>query len=242
MKRLTCLILLLIGTTMVITGCFDKREIDQLSYVMALGFDEGTANKVRITIQYANPKNIGSGAEGGGGGGKPLQVMTIDAPTMYSAFNMMNVSLGKEINISQAKVMVFSKKLAEQGIANYLHGVVRGREFRPNLALVVSRTTAEEYIKSVNPIQEIDPSKYYGLNYSSYRFTGFTADTGFVNVLSGMKSLCIQPVAVLAGVDRFKSTQELKKGTSTAPAKGEKAILEGDYKAGDVPKVGDVKG
>jgi spore germination protein KC len=243
MKKFACLVLIVIVSCGLFTGCYDNNEIDEMAYVMAIGLDLGKTNTARVTIQFANPSAIGGGGEGGGGGGgEAVETMTVEAPSFYSALNMFNVSLSKELNISHAKVIVFSKELAEKDIGGYLNAFSRGRQFRPILNIVVSRTTAEDYIKSIKPVLETDPSKYYELNYTSYNYTGFTAEANLFKFEEGLKVLGRQPIAVLAGVNKYEKSEDFDKSGATNVAKGKQQTFEGDYKAGDVPREGGIKG
>ena len=60
-KLLAIIILLIFSFTL--TGCYDRREIDDLAYVIALGLDIGQTNELRMTLQLALPIAMGSGAE-----------------------------------------------------------------------------------------------------------------------------------------------------------------------------------
>ena len=43
---------------------------------------------------------------------------------------MINNYLTKQINVSHAKLLVISEDLAKEGIGQYIHALIRGREFR----------------------------------------------------------------------------------------------------------------
>lgn len=241
--RLLCSLLMFIIFCTIFTGCYDRREVDDLTFVIAVGLDKGKTNTLRLTLQYAIPKAMGGGEGGGGGGEKALGSITVESPSLYSGLNMANNSLGKQINLSHAVVLVFSEELAKEGgVGKYLRGAVRGREFRPNMFVAVSRSSAEEYLKSIKPVQEIDPSKFYQLKFSSYKYTGFSDGTTFFDFYTEMESYAVQPVAALVDVSRYKSEDEFDIRNSTYKEKGKPVPFEGDYKAGDIPKTGDIAG
>jgi len=95
---------------------------------------------------------------------------------------------------------------------------MRGREFRPHSYVIVAGTgnAAERYLRAVEPELESNPAKYYEMLLSAYTYTGFTANTSLTNFF-------------LADISKFY--QE----------KGREFPLEGDFKAGDMPKVGTIK-
>lgn len=196
------LIILFCGT---LTGCYDRKEIDDMAYVTAIGLDKGKTNFVKMTLQIAVPKAIGGGGdEGGGGGDGSTTITTVETPTLYSGLNMINNYISKRINMSHAKVVVFSEEMAREGIHEYIHAMIRGREFRGSMYVVVARGSAEEYIRSVTPILEVNPTKYYEMNFQAYKYTGFTANAQLINFYLQEECSCSQAVAVLAGVSRYK--------------------------------------
>lgn len=248
-KRLIGIILLSSVFTGLFTGCYDGREVDDLTYAIAIGFDKGNVNPLKLTLQYAIPLAIGSGGGGGGGGGesgggpKSLGQVTIEAPTIYSGLNMLNNFIGKQINMSHAKLTVFSEEIAKSGMMHqYLHAMVRGREFRPNMYVAVSKGSAEEYITSIKPMQEADPAKYYELKFATYAYTGLTSNTQLSNFYNQQEASDIQSAATLVGVGMYEASKDIDAARSTADEKGRKKPFMGDYLAGEIPKSGDIKG
>ena len=162
------LLLLILSTALTLSGCHDQREIDDMAYPIAIGFDIGKANILRMTLQLAVPLSIG----GGGGEGESVSVITVDTPSIYSGLNMVNNIISKEINMSHAKVMVVSKKLAEKGTGKYIQAMKRGRDFRPDMFIVVSNDPPDAYLRQVSSVLENNPAKYYelllGKDYSAY--------------------------------------------------------------------------
>ncbi|RCX19428.1 spore germination protein KC [Anaerobacterium chartisolvens] len=225
-----------------LTGCYDSREIDDMAYIVAIGLDTGKTNKLMMTLQLVVPPKI-KGGDGGGGGDaeEGSQIITLEAPTIYSGLNMANNFISRQINLSHTKVLVFSEEFARNGIADLVIALPKGREFRPTVNILVAKGTAVDYIKSVKPELEGNPAKYYELNNISHLHTGFTADTMFHNFYIQSKSLSIQPVATLAGVSKYKSPEDLSLADSTYKDKGRPAPLEGDFKAGSLPKSGSVQ-
>ena len=238
MSVITILIVLLTN----MAGCFDAREIDDQAYPMAIGFDKGDNNLLKMTLQLALPVAIagGSGEEIPGGGGKTSSIITLEIPAIYSGLNMANTFISKQINLSHAKVIIFSEELAREGIEKYIAAVARVREFRPSMSVVVTIGSAEEYIRSVEPALETNPAKYYEMKLRAFDYTAFTADTRFFKFYHNMKSTSSQAYAVLASVGGYKNSKEISDEKSTYREKGRKAPLEGDFIAGDIPKTGDV--
>ncbi|NLH96396.1 MAG: Ger(x)C family spore germination protein [Clostridiaceae bacterium] len=239
--RIGCCLLLLI-MSLALSGCYDQREIDEMAYPLAVGLDVGRANILRMTLQLAAPLSIGgggggeSGGGGGGAGGKPVSVITVDTPSIYSGLNMVNNVISKEINMSHAKVIVISRKLAEKGISKYIQAMMRGREFRPDMFIVVTDDPPDVYLREVSSVLESNPAKYYelllGKDYSSYYPEARIADFHHA-----IERLDIEPTAVLSGINPKESVEEIDMMGKT----GEHYLDEGRYEAGNVPAVSELK-
>lgn len=223
-----------------LSGCYDRRELDDMAYPVALGFDKGKTNDLRMTLQVSVPITIAGGEGGGGDAAKSVTVVTVDTPSIYSGLSMLNTFVSKQINLSHVKAIIFSEELAKEGISKYLHAMIRNREFRPNTSVIVSRSSAEEFIGAVKPKLETNPAKYYELLLSAYEYTGFSTATPLISFYHKTESLSIQPVAVLADVNDYKSSDEFDLSKSTYKEKGRSYPLEGDFKAGDLPKTGEL--
>ena len=245
MNRKISLLLILTILSTLLTSCYDSHEIDDMAYAIALGFDTGTTNQIKMTLQFAIPSKIsaGEGGSSGGGGGEggSTSITTIETPTLYAGLNMINTYISKPVNFSHCKVVVFSEELAREGIHKYIHAMVRSREFRGNMHVAVSVDTAEDYIRNVSPTLEINPAKYYEMNYDSYKYTGFTGDTRLINFYMLEECSCRQAYATLVGVNKYEKSSQFSNNNSSYKEKGRDHPLEGDFYAGNIPKVHEVK-
>ncbi|HHW49307.1 MAG TPA: Ger(x)C family spore germination protein [Clostridiaceae bacterium] len=244
-KTIGIALLALFAATL-LAGCYDSREIDDMAYVVSLGLDKGKTNALRLTIQIAIPVATGAGSSGneGGGGGEGSDssfITTIETPTLYSGLNMANNYISKQLNMSHAKVIVISEEIAREGVQRYVNAIMRGREFRGNMFVLVSKGKAEEFIKETKPKFEVNPAKYFELNLMSYRYTGFIANTQLINFYLQEKCTCSQAVAILGGVNRFQSAEDFDLNGSTYLEKGKPFPMEGDFIAGEVPRIGMIK-
>lgn len=63
------LVVLLLLATLIVTGCWDRREPELLAFVLAVGLDKGpTTGEYKIVAQIHNP--LAMTQEMGGGGGQ----------------------------------------------------------------------------------------------------------------------------------------------------------------------------
>lgn len=249
-KKVYGLLILLIVCGM-LTSCYDRREVDEMAYVVAVGLDKGKSNLLKITLQIAVPTAVAGGGGGGGnssgeGGGQKkgaetISTTTVEAPALHSGLDLINNYISKELNLSHAKLLIFSEELAREGIHKYIHEIMRGREFRTNLYVAVARGSAENYLRNALFFLEVNPSKYYEMDFTTYKYTGFSANTQLINFYLQEECTCRQAVATLVGVNKYEKSDEFNAQDSTFTKKGRDIPMPGDYTAGNLPKIYDIK-
>lgn len=154
MKKLIILIVIL---ALILGGCGYGTDVENQAFVVAVGVDEGKTFPVKATFVFADPS--------GGGDEKPSSpkpdILTVEAPTVFSAIRKIDSIKSKTINMSHVKVVVFSDNVAKKGIKNFLSGFASSRDFRPNTYVCISEGEAGKYLKKVKPAQETFIEKYY---------------------------------------------------------------------------------
>lgn len=161
MKKVSAIIL---SAALLLSGCGYSEEVNEKKFLIALGIDKGAEYNVRATFVFANPSESG-GEEGGStpSGGDKSDVLTVEAPSVFSAVRRLNGIVGKSIDMTHTKVIVFSSETAKDGIGDYICNFAAARDFRPNTYVCVSRCSAEKYLKKVKPSNEISLEKYFDL-------------------------------------------------------------------------------
>ncbi len=169
---LSLLLLLILSTN----GCWDRRELESLGIVQALGLDLGPDQKgVTVTTMIAIPTQLGSGQPGGGGGGggedTGVLIVSMNAPSIYEAFNRINTTINREITLLQNQVLLIGEELAKHGVEKWMDNLIRYREMRRTLLLFVCKGNAADIMK-VQPKLERNPSEYFTDLVAMSRRTG----------------------------------------------------------------------
>ncbi|MBU4532534.1 MAG: Ger(x)C family spore germination protein [Eubacteriales bacterium] len=164
---LLVLVGLMVLATLPLGGCWDYREPDEVSWIMAVGVDRGRENDLRISFQIAVP------LAAGGGGESTAFVTAMDVPSLPAALEVMNSFVSREGDLSHTKAIIFSRELAEEDISGTIMLLNRFRQFRPTTALLISQEKAEEVLRQAEPVLEIQPGKYWELITSGWRYTEF---------------------------------------------------------------------
>ncbi len=191
-----------------LSGCYDRKEIDETAYIVALGIDKGENREYSYTFQFSAPLAISQEGESGEsppkqedsgeGENSTVRNLTINAPDFYVAKNMINNFMSKNIDMSHLKLIVFSSEVDENALETHSQLLLREREVRPHTAIAVAAESASGYLENVNPELEANTSKYYEL--MSLRSNNVYAPTkrlhDFVDELSADDSATALPVAI----------------------------------------------
>ncbi|WP_338470699.1 Ger(x)C family spore germination protein [Niallia sp. XMNu-256] len=222
--------LFLLFSLFILTGCWDKKEIEERSYVEAIGLDLPSGvdiekeQAVDVTFQFSNPKLNVKGASPSMEA-ESTDVITVTAPDFVVARNMANSSVTREISFSHNKVLIVSEELAKTDVFyRLLSTAIKEREIRREVSIIVSEGKAVDFIKKNTPELMIRPHRYYQFLIDRAMETGLVPESTinrFFAITDGDADLFLA---------MYGSVNEGKKGM--------KFQDEDQYVAGQVPKRG----
>ncbi len=189
-------------SSLLLSGCYDYIEPNDLCYVVAIGIDEGEEGLYKYTLQFARPSQISGGSsEEGGKGDETIGSVSVVSPSVYSAVNAANHIISKTFTLSHTKIIVISDTVARSGIGDIVDFVGRSSDLRPTVFLCVSRGNAGEYLASVKPVVEINPVKYYRLIFENPN-SSYIPKNDAGSVFSDLKSKTREISLPLVGVGK----------------------------------------
>lgn len=153
-KLYMVLIIILCLGSVAMSGCWSRREVENLAIVSSIGIDtdnfKGTP-KYKITCNIFKPALIG----GGGGGGQPspriLPVWQISAlgDTIEDALSNISTRTPRDLFLGHVRLVVFSKGIAKQGIQEMLDYFLRNRDIRLRTWMIVVDGKAEDAQRAI---------------------------------------------------------------------------------------------
>lgn len=115
----------------------------------------------------------------------------------------------------------FLKNLLNSGIATEIYSLINNEEVRPTANLVISKSTAYEYLNNSKPNLEKLTTQYYETFSITGRFTGYFSNISIGDFYNDLSATCHHPTAILGGLnstarkeDSEKSTQGSGQGSS----------------------------
>jgi spore germination protein len=166
--------LIFILILLVLTGCWDRVEIEERGFVLGIGVDsimetdmkmeKGKPpideNFVKLTYQVVIPAGLGSPTQGGGDK-QAYHNISEEGSSAFEITRMLAGELSRTPFLEHLKVIVFSKDAVSQPyfFSNVLDYYLRDHEMRRSMKIFISDTDAEKML-DFKPINESIPSLY----------------------------------------------------------------------------------
>ncbi|WP_223282820.1 Ger(x)C family spore germination protein [Neobacillus kokaensis] len=160
-KKTFTLILYLGFTSVFLTGCWDRAEVNDLALILATGIDKGKKNNIELSAQIYIPQPAQGGQQSGmssGSGAGQSFVRSAEGETIADAMARLQEELTREIFWGQNEVLIIGEKLAKEGIRDQIDFWMRHSEPRIRADLFVSKGRSKTVLKAM-PELEKDASK-----------------------------------------------------------------------------------
>lgn len=116
-KNLVSIIAFFILLVIFINGfsaSYTSRQIGNLAYVLAMGIDVGEKSKLKVSVQFSQSSTFASSSGGSSPSSNNIVLVSGEANSIFSAINLLNSYIGKEINLSHCSLFIFSEEFAKQ--------------------------------------------------------------------------------------------------------------------------------
>ncbi|MGE7909401.1 Ger(x)C family spore germination protein [Lysinibacillus xylanilyticus] len=164
-----CLLMIL---SLLLSGCWSKRELNELAIVAALGIDK-VDNEFKITVQVVIPGEISSKQPSSGR--SPVITYHSTGATVFEAIRKMTTVTARKLYFAHLQIVVLGNKLAEEGINESLDLISRDHEFRNDFEVIVAHeATADEVLNVLTPIEKVPANKLLNSLKTSEKTWGTT--------------------------------------------------------------------
>ncbi|MET3207226.1 UNVERIFIED_CONTAM: spore germination protein KC [Paenibacillus sp. PvR008] len=150
-------------------GCWDRREVNDVAFVMGTGLDK-EGDQYRVTMEIALPGQLGSSGSTGGGGGtsgtKSYYLESRTGPSFRGASTEEQRGISRTLNYSHRRVLLFGEALAREGISNIMDVLARIPQNRLSSLVVITKGSALDVLQADAPIEQFPAEMVRELNYS----------------------------------------------------------------------------
>lgn len=175
--------LLLCGMVLILTGCWDRYELEDRANILGLAVDladeEDLKNEpevthfpdffkekkrdtlYKVTAQMAVPGKIKLGPEGGSGEGseKTAWILETYGHTMMDAIANLQQQLAEKLYLGHLQVVVVSDEIAKRGLSEINDFLRRDHEVRRTAWMIINEKNAAKVLKTAPPLETV-PALY----------------------------------------------------------------------------------
>ncbi|MCC3380508.1 Ger(x)C family spore germination protein [Paenibacillus farraposensis] len=211
MKKKSACLLLILTLVLLLTGCWNRRELNELAIVVGLGIDK-QGDRFRVSVQVVDPGAVSS--KKGGSQGAPATLYTDEADTIFEAIRKITTISPRKMYFSHLRICVIGESVATEGMAKSLDLLSRDNEFRSDFYLVVTKdNSAEDTLKMMTPLVPIPANNLFSSLESSEKNWSPSTTVTLDELIAALTSEGRQPV--LTGL-RIVGNKEMGESSSNA--------------------------
>lgn len=170
--------IILVTTSLIFLYAFSasyrSQNIDHLDYAIAIAVDSiPESDNLEISFEFTNSSTYS--VDSSSKDSDPI-INTVIAPSISSAINIINAYVGKQLNLTHCKVIVFSEEFAKKGVLSEVTYLMNSTQIRPTANIIIARESAKDYLEnSISSLEQV-LTKYYEIFPYSSEYTGYTSN------------------------------------------------------------------
>jgi len=150
---------LLLLVSALATGCWNRRELNDLAIVVGIGIDK-IGNQYEVTIQVVSPAEVSS--RKGTGNRAPVTTYFGKGDTVFETIRRMSTVTPRKLYFAHVRMLVLGEEIAKEGLADLVDFISRDHELRTDFYFAVAKgTPAREILSFYTPLEKIPANKMY---------------------------------------------------------------------------------
>ncbi len=151
MRNRLLLLITIIILVVSLTSCWDRKELNNLSIAMFMGFDKDGDDYI-ITVQIINTGEVSAKNPTTR---TPITTYRTTGTTVYEAIRKMTKKSPKMLYLSHLNAIVFGEDLARDGIAEVLDFLARDYRIRTDFYILIAKNSkATEVLNILTPLEK----------------------------------------------------------------------------------------
>lgn len=221
-KKIFIVILIIIFISS-FSASYNSLNIDNSAFVVAIGIDKSTSNKLKVTFEFLATTPSGESVS------KTTPVInSVDCSSITNGINMMNAYLGRKVNLSHCKLIIFSEEIAKEGISDEIYSLINEVQVRPSANIVISKCNTRYYIENSVPSLINLISKYYDIFPKTSEYTGYTCDATIGDFFNALVCNYCSPYAILGGIGTSDNNSSQTQTSDESTIKSNESPITGE--------------
>lgn len=197
--RKTPLIALLTAVALLLSGCGQLTQVENLAFVILFGVDLTDDGQIEVVAQI--PKITGSKGEEDSGGSSSSDnlVYAADGADFLTALTNLNWAVPRRLDLSQIELIVISEKLARSGrLMAIMDDMMDFNRLYTAARFAVCSGDVKGFIKAEKPVIGSHIANELDSMFSDYIQDGYVPDVTFADVYYKTISIYSDPLVIYA--------------------------------------------
>lgn len=238
MGKTRVLLLCLPLLSLLLSGCWDDRELNELGITSGSAYDWENG-QWKATYQVINPSSGASGMGGSGGGSAsspPFVTFTVKGRTIMEAIERTNLTSTREMFFSHSRITVIGESVARHGINQLIDMFLRKQDARETVYVFISRGEAGDILDQLMQLTKNQGAGIQLMIEQESRLLSYYPGTRLFELamaLSSESGSAVLPEILLTGSDIMDETTET--GRTDLPSRlalGRLGVIKGEKFAG----------
>ncbi len=174
----------IIFISLLLSGCWDKREINELAISTAISIDKKD-DEYHVAAQVVLPTEL---SMKGGMGSSPVTLYEASGKSVNEAIRKLTQVSPRIIYLGHLRVVVISEELAKEGIATTVDFLSRGWEIRSDFYMIVSKgRDAKEILNVQTSLEQIPSNELYNILHTSEANYSSTVAVNFFDLKTNLE-------------------------------------------------------
>ncbi len=144
---------------LLLSGCWDRLEVNDLAIILAAGLDKKDDKKVELSVQLFDPRAAGGNQQGGmSGASQPPSsgqtvVRSAEGVTVADAVSKLQEKMSRRVFWGHGEVFIFGEKLAREGIRDHIDFIMRAPTPRERADMFICKGQAKDILGLLPPLE-----------------------------------------------------------------------------------------
>ncbi|WNR46093.1 Ger(x)C family spore germination protein [Paenibacillus roseipurpureus] len=190
-KRRVILLVMGVVLSEILTGCWNRKELNDLSVVIGMGI-EMVNEEYLVTMQVVDTSQMSSNRKADR---SPTLVISEQERTIYEAIRKITTKTSRKMYGAHLRLLILDEKVARKGIRDALDQILRDYEPRPDFYTVLSKKySPREILSLVTPTEVLPAIELYRSLKLSEKVWAPTAAITIVELYQMLVKEGIEPV------------------------------------------------
>lgn len=202
--------------TCFLCGCSLSTQVEDQAYILVMGLDRSRDGQLEMSVQL--PKISGGESQGGSSGKtENYMQMSIAANDFETALEKLDWASPRNVNLSQLKMIVISRKLAsEPDFGKLIANIAQTERLFTATKIAVCDDSAKEFVESLRPYIGTRISTDIEEMFDYYNDRGYVPVSSLADLYYQTESVYSDPMVSYAILD--KKAQKKQETQNSVPA------------------------